>query len=57
MNDGLKCRLFPDRFPGQRPEEGAENASGKSIGARQKYEVRVGLTGVVPKKIKESIKK
>jgi hypothetical protein len=51
MNNGLKCRHFADCLPGQRPEEGAENAGGKSIGARQKYEVSVGLTGVIPTKI------
>ncbi len=50
MNDSLKCRPFPDCLPGQRPEEGAENACGKSIGARQKYEVSVSLTGVIPTK-------
>ncbi len=52
MNDGLKCRPFPDCLPGQRPEEWAENAGGKSIRARQKYEVSVGLAGVIPTKNK-----
>ncbi len=52
MNDDLKCRPFPDCLPGQRPEEGAENAGSKSIGACQKYEVSVGLTRIIPKKIK-----
>jgi hypothetical protein len=57
MNYGLKWRPFPDCLPGQRPEEGAENACGKSIGACQKYEVSVGLTRVIPKKILTNVLK